>query len=81
MDRIDGTEVCELVGTYILNKLKKVTNKDNIGIYRDNRLKIFQNILKTAIERKKKGIIKVFIECGLSIYLYHKISRFPRHYF
>ena len=32
----DGAEVCELVGTYILNKLKNITNKENIGLYRDD---------------------------------------------
>ena len=63
----DGAEVCELVGTYILNKLKNATNKDNICLYRDDELGIFQNIPKTEIERKKNQIVKVFEECGLSI--------------
>ena len=54
-------------GTYILNKLKNVTNKENIGLYYDDGLVIFQNIPKTEIERKKKQIVKVFKECGLSI--------------
>ena len=63
----DGAEVCELVETYILNKLKNVTNKENIGLYRDDGLGIFQNIPKTEIERKKKQIVKVFKDCGFSI--------------
>ena len=63
----DGAEVCELVGTYILNKLKNVTNKENIGLYRDNGLGIFQNIPKIETKRKKKEIVKVFKDCGLSI--------------
>ena len=54
----DGTEVCELVGTYILNKLKNVTNKENIGLYRDDGLRIFQNIPKIEIERKKKQSVQ-----------------------
>ena len=54
----DGTEVCELVGTYILNKLKNVTNKENIGLYRDDGLGIFQNIPKIEIERKKKQSVQ-----------------------
>ena len=62
-----GADVCELVGTYILNKLKNITNKENIGLYRDDGLGIFQNIPKTEIERKKKQIVKVFKDCGLSI--------------
>ena len=63
----DGAEVCELVGTYILNKLKNITNKENIGLYLDDGLRIFQNIPNTEIERKKKEIVKVFKDCGLSI--------------
>ena len=60
-------EVCELVGTYTLNKLKNVTNKENIDLYRDDGLGIFQNIPKTKIGRKKKQIVKVLKDCGLSI--------------
>ena len=67
MDCYDGAEVCEMVGTYILNRLKNVTNKENIGLYCGDGLGIFENILKTEIERKKKQIVKVFKDCGLSI--------------
>ena len=65
----DGAEVCELVGTYILNKLKNVGNKENIELYRYDGLGIFQNISKTEIEKKKKQILKAFEDCGLSITL------------
>ena len=67
MSCYDSAEVFELVGTYILNKLKNVTNKENIGLYRDNGLGIFQNIPKIETKRKKKEIVKVFKDCGLSI--------------
>ena len=78
----DGAEVCELVGTYVLSKLKNITNKEIIGLYHDNRLGIFQNIPKTKIERKKNQIVKVFKDCGLYITIKCnlKISRFPRRY-
>ena len=52
----------------------------NIGLYRDDRLGIFQNIPKTEIERKKKQIVKVFKDCGLSITIKCKTSGFPRCY-
>ena len=55
--------------TYILNKLKNVTNKENVGLYRDDGLGIFQNIPKTKIERKKKQIAKLFKTGGFSIIL------------
>ena len=63
----DGVEVCELVGSFILNKLTSIINKSNIGLYRDDGLGIFQNVSKTEIETKKKEIVKVFKGCGLSI--------------
>ena len=37
-------------GTYILNQLKNVTNKENIGLYCGDGLGIFQNIPKTEIK-------------------------------
>ena len=63
----DGAEVCELIGTFILNRLKPIISEDNVGLYRDDGLGVFQNISKTEIERKKKALIKVFKVCGLSI--------------
>ena len=65
----DGADVCELLGTYILNKLKNVGNKENIDLYRYDGLEIFQNISKADIEKKKKQTVKVFEDCTLSITL------------
>ena len=36
----DGAEVCELVGSFILNKLTSIINKSNMGLYRDDGLGI-----------------------------------------
>ena len=63
----DGAEVCELVGSFILNKLTSIINKSDIGLYRDDGLGIFQNVSKPEIERKKKAIVKIFKRCNLSI--------------
>ena len=52
MGCFDGVECCELVGSYILNLLVEVTYKDNIGLYRDDRLGIFENLSGPQIERK-----------------------------
>ena len=54
-------------GEIYFEQITKVTPKSNIGIYRDDRLGIFQNIPKTEIERKKKQNVNVFKDCGLSI--------------
>ena len=61
------TEVCEIVGIYTLNKLSNITDEDSIGLYLVDRLAIFENLSGPQIERKKKSIIKVFKERGLSI--------------
>ena len=34
----DGAAVCELVGSFILNKLTSIVNKYDIGLYRDDGL-------------------------------------------
>lgn len=34
----DEAEVCELVGSFILNKLASIPNKFNVGLYRDDDL-------------------------------------------
>ena len=52
---------------YIWNKLKQVTTKEKIGIYCDDGLELFQNIPKTEKQFKKKTIVEVFKDCGLSI--------------
>ena len=51
----DGAELCELVGSFILNKLTSIVNKSDIGLYCDDGLGIFYNVSKPEIERKKKA--------------------------
>ena len=55
----EGAEVCELLGSYVLNQLKHILK------YRDDCLD-FHNIPKPEIERKKRQIVKMFKECGLT---------------
>ena len=63
----DGAEICELVGIYIQNKLCKLMNKKDFGLYRDDGLGILRNTSGPEADRKRKNIIKTFKECGLSI--------------
>ena len=67
MGRYDGAEICELVGIYIQNKLCKLINKKDFGLYRDDGLGILRNTSRREADRKRKIIIKIFKECGLSI--------------
>ena len=63
----DGAKICKLVGIYIQNKLCKLMNKKNFGLYRDDGLEILRNTSGPEADRKCKNIIKIFKERGLSI--------------
>ena len=43
MEVYDGAEVCELVDTFLLEKISEICNKSNIGLCRDDALSIFRN--------------------------------------
>ena len=63
----DGAEICEIVGSYILNLLSNILDKDLVVLCRDGGWAIVRNLFGPEIERKRKGIIKLFKECGLNI--------------
>ena len=68
MGCLDKAEVCDLTGLYILSKIKSVfENQNDVGLYRDDGLRILRNLSGPQIERVRKEIIKIFKECGLSI--------------
>ena len=68
MECHDGAEICELVGTFILNKISLIMKEqNNVGLHRDNYLGLFRNLSRPNIERTKKEIIKIFKSFGLSI--------------
>ena len=66
-DVFDGGEVCELVGTFILNKLKNVFQNNTFGLYRDDGLAVIKGLSGPEIERLKKNVVKTFKDCGLNI--------------
>ena len=63
---VDGTELCELVGFYLLDLLAKKFDEQNISLYRDDGLSCFENICPDSQKIKKKKI-KIFKSNGLSI--------------
>ena len=64
----DAGEVCEFVGTFLLNKVsKKYENESNIGFYRDDGLSVFKNNSGTHLEIIKKCSRKTFKDLGLKI--------------
>ena len=67
MGSYDGVEVCELVGTFLLNNLSHVIYKTNVGLYRDDGLGVFKSHSGPETERKRKEIIKTFNTYNLPI--------------
>ena len=66
MGCFDKAEVCELVGTFILNKSKNVFQNNTFGLYRDDGLAVTKGLSGPEIERLKKKV-KTFKDCGLNI--------------
>ena len=67
MGTYDEAEVCQLVGTYMLNVLSKKYNTNDFGLYRHEGLEVLKN--KSGIQSKqvKKNIQKIFKKLGLDI--------------
>ena len=55
----DSAEVFEILGSYILNLLGNVLDKDLASLYRDDGLAIVRNLSSPETERKRKAIIKI----------------------
>ena len=66
MGSLDGAEVCELVGLYLLSKLELLIPQTDIGLYRDDGLAVLQ-LPGPQIEKLKKNVVKLFKENGLKI--------------
>ena len=62
-----GAELCDLVGLYILNRLKSIYNTNEIGLYRDDGLAIIERKNNQSLENIKKKTIKLFSDIGFKI--------------
>ena len=67
MGSYDGTEVRELVGTFILSELGNIIGKKNTGLYRDDGLVILRNMNARGTDKMTKIIIKMFKEVGFQL--------------
>ena len=57
----DGTEVCELIGIYMLYLIGKKFDSKNIRLYRDDRLAVLKIVSGPASEKIKKTFT-IFVE-------------------
>ena len=60
MGAYGGAEVCELVGTYMLNVLSKKYNKNDFGLYQDDGLAVLKKKSGPQSEQVMKNIQKIF---------------------
>ena len=67
MGSFHGTEVCDLVVLFILDKIASMVGFDKICLYRDDGLGIIEQKNSTHRERLKKKIIKAFNTIGFKI--------------
>ena len=50
----DGAELCEPVGSFILNKLTSIVNKSDIGLYRNDGPRDILQCLETRNRKEKE---------------------------
>ena len=67
MGSYHGAEICDLVGLFMLNKIKGITSLNDIGLYRDDGLGIIKQSSGTHLDKIKKDIIKIFKNAGFKI--------------
>ena len=54
MDSFFGAELCDLIGLYILTKLKRMYGKDEKRLYRDDELAIINIRIKHELKNEKR---------------------------
>ena len=58
MGSYDGCELCELVGLYVLHRLKEKFPEIDFGLYRDDGLGVLKRTPKTKLEREREREIE-----------------------
>ena len=67
MGALDGAEVCELIGSYIISTINESITFESIGLYRDDGLAVLKSATGSESERMRKRLIKTFHDNDLSI--------------
>ena len=67
MGALDGAEICELVGLFILRQLEDKLDVASLGLYRDDGLAVMRSHSGSAADRVRKKLIKIFKTFGLKI--------------
>ena len=58
MASYDGAETCELIGKYILHKIKHIIDHKDVGLYRDDGLAVLRNMSTTQTNQPVKSLTR-----------------------
>ena len=75
MGSLDGAEVCELVGAFLLNKMSQFLDHDLAGLYRDDGLAALRGASGHAADATRKNIIRIVKQYGLRITIEVNLKR------
>ena len=67
MGALDGAEVCELAGNFLLHKLSEKCERKNLALHHDDGLAILKNVNGPDSEKRKKYFCKLLIEHDLEL--------------
>ena len=67
MGSFDRAEVCELVGLFLLYRMKHLFGCNCVGLYRDDGLAVLNNISGPKTDRARKPLIKLFQDYDIKI--------------
>lgn len=67
MGSYDGAEICELVGAFLLKKIKESHDSNEMGLYRDDGLAALKNSPARTADTMRKSIVQTFKKYGLRI--------------
>ena len=63
---LDSAEISELIGIYLLHRIKEEIGRINIGVYRDDILWVTEGF-GPEIEKTRKKIVSIFKDCSLKL--------------
>ena len=66
--------LCEAVGNFLIYQLSKNYNKKDIGLYRNDGLAIFKNVIGFKAEKIKKDMQKLFKDNHLNITIQYNLK-------
>ena len=74
MGSLHGAEACELVGLFLLDKLKNILTQKEYGLYRDDGLMVVEKST-SEMERLCKSIRSIFSKNGFKIEIQAGLKR------